>query len=189
VLTGGVPGRRPAVVGVEVPATAHRVVAVHQVPQAGALPAVEVLHAQRPAVRRPSRELVAVAQELVGPHELQVEPAGQHLGPPGRRLGHPHRRGVVFATVGGEPVRQRRGPAVVDVEPLVSELPREAGHGGEDEVQALAVERLGGELRLALHQQDPLVAGPGGRHRPHLPVELVAEHPHRFHPRRSSLTR
>ena len=58
------------VVGVEVPPAADRAVAVHQVAEVGAGPAVEVLHLQAVAPGGPGREVVVVPEELVRPDLL-----------------------------------------------------------------------------------------------------------------------
>ena len=103
-----------AVLGVEVPTTPGRLVAIHQHAQPTALPAVEVLHPQLASALRPLGELIGVAQELVGPHQGDTQPSQQIRAVDAGRLGGHHLDGCELGDMGAEAVGQRLGPAHVD---------------------------------------------------------------------------
>ena len=174
---GCVVGGGLAVVGVEVPLAARRLVAVHEVAEAGALPAVEVLHLGRLAPRGPRRVVVGVAEELVGAHRLDAEAGHEAPGVEGVRLGGDHARGRVRGPVVGESRTHRRCDAVVHLESVGAQLGDEAPHRGDDEVRALHVPAGGRELAERLHHEHAVRVGCRRREGADAAMQLVAEDP------------
>ena len=104
------------VLGVVVPAASGRLVAIHQVPEAAAVPAVEVLHPQRRVGRRPLGELVRVTQDLIGSDELDSLAFEHRPTVAAGRLHRNHGRGSAFVSMLGETDGKRLGSAVVNIE-------------------------------------------------------------------------
>ncbi len=175
--------RRLAVLVVEVPATADGfAVVVDQVAEPGPLPAIEVRHLERLAPVGPCRELVVVAEELVGAHDRDIEVAQQLETVPARRFGCSDLLGVVLRDVLAKPLAQGIAVAVVDVEARVGQFDHEPPHRRDHEMGALAMPPLGGEFAERLDDQDAMRVRLGIGERTDPAIQLIAEHPDRLHP-------
>ncbi len=121
--------RRFAVVGIEVPAAAGRLVALHQDVEPPTLPPVEVLELEVVTLVSPRCELVVVAEELIARHHLDLQPVEQRPTVPAHGLHHDHLLGLELLAVGPKSGCETRGSAVVDLESLLLELCGEVAHG------------------------------------------------------------
>ncbi len=169
-------GGRLAVLLVVVPPSTFGLVAVHQIPQAPPLLAIEVLHPQRLLVAGPLGELVRMGQELVGADELDAQTLCQpsHLVAVG--LGGHHRAARMRLAVSIDTRGEPRSLPVVDGEAGRFQLCGEVAHRRQDEVEPLPMERPV-ENRAALDHQDHVGFRVGVRECPDLTVELIAENP------------
>ena len=181
-----------AVLGIEVPAPARRLVPVHQQPGAPAHVAIEILHAQLLAARGPGGERRGRTQEALVRQDVHRQPEARRPGllhlphPPFARFGDHHPLRPVPRDRRAELLRER--PAIVRIvqghiidrpaEP--PQLRREMAHGREQEGDLLPVmphiARLVRQLRhehAVARRIGPSEAGEGRR-------ELVAEDEDQF---------
>jgi hypothetical protein len=148
------PGRRLAIVRVEVPASAARLLTVHQQIEPPPLAAVEVLHQQRAPAVGPLGELCGVGEEQRALDELNPVEPPERL-PPARAVrceqSHPIR--VHVLAVAGESPRERVGVNEVDRRAPRPQIVGEVAHRDEHQVQLLAVKAPGRHRRRALYEQ------------------------------------
>ncbi len=151
---------------------AGRLIAVHQISEPTSLPAAEVLHAKSPCALRvgPRGEDLTVTEELVRPNEIDVKPAKQCIGIPGQRFGGHHAFGLERFSMQHQAGRQRVGRAMVDNEACRPQLSGEPSHRRDHKMHALAMKRLGRQLRRTLHQEHPHLARFRRRERTDAPV-------------------
>ena len=163
---------------VEVPLATEGLVAVHQHVMLGSLPAIKVFHLEAFSRSLPFSELVVVAEELVVSNRLDAVAFEHGFAVPAHWLHGNHPLNIEVVAVGGEPRRQRRRRAFVDLEPVGTQFASEVAHCADHQVSALAVPAFGPELQIALDHEDPTVAWLHARKRT-LTIQLVAEDPHR----------
>ncbi len=148
------PGRRLAVVVVEVPRPPGRPVAVHEQLVLPPHPPVEALHPQPVAavLLGPRAELLPGHQEAPGRQDVDVVPGGHELqGGPGGRVAD--RQPAAAAVEPGlrQPLRIGPGPHVADP---VAQFGGPVPHRGEDEVGLGPVEAAAAQYGAGLDHQD-----------------------------------
>ena len=175
------PGRRFAVLRVEVPATSRRPVTFHQQPEAPSLPAVKKLHAQGRLALRPVGERLAVAEKLVGSHERDAVGREAALRVPGGGFHRDHAFRPEALAVLGKAGGKGGGPPVVHIEAGARQLDGKAPHRGDIEMGPLNVPGFASELRLVLNQQHPHLTRAPVRETRDPAVQLIAEYPYCLH--------
>jgi hypothetical protein len=194
-------GRRPAVVavlrrwltilGVVVPPSRDRLIAVHEVPEPLSLPAVEVLHLEGLVSSRfagvdPIGEVAMVTEELIRCDRLDAEFVEEKTCPPTVRFRGHHRvvrkLGAVLTKCHPERVRS----PVHDLETIDAQFVGEAAHRCEIEMCPLNVPRLRGDLLRGFDHEHSRVGRRRVGHCADRPVQLVTEDENGSHGERNA---
>ena len=174
---------RLTVLGIEVPAATDRLVALHEISEPSALPAVEVLHTEGLAGVRPRREGLGRAEELLVRRDHDTLGAKHPFAVEGHRCHGDDVGGCTVATMGVQTSGERRRVPMVHLEALVPQLLHEATQRCQHEVEPLTVPALRRQLRGALHHEHPYLTGSPLPQGAHDTGQLVPEHPDRVHDR------